>query len=146
MSLYPLALFVTWMPYFILDMMIAAGALSTTSISVTLVFFVIALGTQNGSLLSVIYFSQSSVARTLWANLLRRNLNCKMALRYRRDDIAAMNLFDASPSDVNIISKATKDDEDVLVLIALSSLESSSNLGRTSAGSGSEMFIQMPEL
>ena len=147
MSLYPLALLVTWVPYFILDMLIAAGVLNTKSISFTTIFVVIGLGTQNGSLLSIIYFSQSSVARSLWVNLLRRNLNFATVVRYRRDDTAAMNLLDVS-SVLSIISKATEDDEDVLVLNALSSSESSIHWDRTSAfsGRGSEMFIQMPEL
>ena len=140
MRLYPIALFVTWSSYFIMDLLLAAGILNTKTISITAVFVVIAIGTQCGSLLTIIYFSQSSVARMLWADLLRRNLNLIWNFRYRKDETAGVTLMEATTSAVNIIARAREDDEDVLVVNALS-LEDT-----TLRDSEVDVVIQLPEL
>ena len=128
MRLYPVALFVTWVPTFFIGVFLAAGVFDISSLSNSVIFFVIVVGTQYGSLLSVIYFSQSSVARQLWLELLRRNCPWLFA---SRDDLTVHLVTEeadrerergrlSSSNDRIIISKAGEDDEDVLVMLAIS--------------------------
>ena len=122
-----MALFVTWVPSFFIGVFLAAGVFDISSLSTSVIFFVVVVGTQYGSILSVIYFSQSSVARQLWVNLFRRQCPCVFA---PRDDLTVHLVTDADRQKENemergrissvIISKASEDDEDVLVMRAIS--------------------------
>ena len=69
MKLYPLILFVTWIPKCVVIMLINAKVIGVNQILATCV---ITFSTQYGSLLTITYFSRSSVSRLLWFNLLKR--------------------------------------------------------------------------
>lgn len=134
MRLYPAALFVTWVPTFFIGVLLAAGVFDISSLSTSVIFFVIVFSTQYGSLLSVIYFSQSSVARQLWLELFRRRCPWLFA---PRDDLTVHLVTEADRERERgrlssfIISKASEDDEEVLVTRVFSRSTDSRQLSTT---------------
>ena len=119
MKLYPLALFVTWIPTFALGLATLSNPSYTDDKS--LVLFIVTFATQYGTLQSIIYFSQSSVARQLWMNLLRRKF-CQSQLFMSNHN----NSMDTGETDYAMESRrlisscALESDEDILVERALS--------------------------
>ena len=103
MKLYPLVLFITWLPTFIVDVLIASDVTAVNNQG--MILFILVFATQYGTLLTLIYFSQSPVARSLWYNLAVRT--------FRPSSLRSLDM--SVDSQRLISSSALENDEDVLV-------------------------------
>jgi len=104
MRLYPLVLFITWVPSFVEGVLAFASLLSTSYY--TVITPVLVLETQYGTIVTIIYFSQSKAARMLWMDLFRKTLS-----RFNMIDTTIEADFDSS----RLISNVEETDEDILV-------------------------------
>ncbi len=117
-KLYPIALFITWFPSFLAVLLINAEVIGFKAI---IVFLAYSFSTQNGSLLAIIYFSRSSVARLLWFNLLNR-ICLKMRYMLFGNQSTTHSRFSVmdTEEDARIIyAESLESNENVLVVQAM---------------------------
>ena len=75
MILYPLSMFITWVPL-VLFAIIQVGTIWFTDYPMALQQVVLILSTQNGTLLSIIFFCRSKRIRVHWKQLIYRKIFC----------------------------------------------------------------------
>jgi len=104
MRLYPLALFITWVPTFIFEILIFAGILSTFNHTVISPLQVIA--TQYGTILTIIYFTQSKASRMLWIDLFKKIKTRLLFMNHSGQ---------SEEADNRLLCNIEETDEDILV-------------------------------
>ena len=141
MKWYPLALFVTWVPRFVVTVILTAK-LVTFSVGASIAPYFFMISSQYGTLSAIIYFSGSPVSRVLWLKLLKKVVCYSSFFPW---DVRRAE-GDEDDSDERLISQdAAESDEDALVnrnntlsasTMSASTMMAMSNLLRNRGDSG----------
>jgi len=107
MRLYPLALFITWAPNFITGILIIANVVST--FNYTIITPVEIIATQYGTVLTIIYFSQSKASRMLWIDLFKKTTSRLFLMNHSTQS------EEADTDGRRLLSNMEETDEDILV-------------------------------